>query len=299
MNITQLNQKFGIDGHIEFEDGQGGLTVAKIANKYTDALVSLYGAHVQSYRPKGQKEVLWMSPQSSFEIGKAIRGGIPVCFPWFGPHSTDSQKPVHGFARLNNWEVLKTSALASGETELILGLKNNAEAHDIWPYNFSAEIKIIAGSKLNVSLSYTNTGNEPFTVTDALHSYFSVSDSGKIGISGLNDHYYYAGFAKEANNIQKEAILNISQEENRRYINHTEDCIINDAAWNRKIRVEKRNSKITVVWNPWEATTKTIGDIPDDGYKSFICVEAVNAYDNSPELKPGESFSIATIISIE
>jgi D-hexose-6-phosphate mutarotase len=299
MDIKQLNEKYAIAGHIQFIEGQGGLVVANISNAKANAVVSLYGAHVQSFQPKGQKEVLWMSAQSAFEVGKPLRGGIPVCFPWFGPHVSDSQKPVHGFGRLFVWEVAKTSALPSGDTELVLSLTNSAATEAIWPSAFKAEMKVIVGSKLDVTLSYTNTGKEAFTCSDALHTYFNVSNTGKIGINGLSGHNYYAGFAKEADSKQAEAVLAIAQEQNRRYINHTQDCVIEDAAWNRKIRVAKRGSKVTVVWNPWEATTKTIGDIPDNGYLSFVCVEAVNAYDDMVTLKAGESFSVATIISVE
>lgn len=299
MELKQLNDTFGIAGHIEFISGQGGFILAKIANGKASALVSLYGAHIQSFVPKDQKELLWMSPQSAFEAGKAIRGGIPVCFPWFGPHATDNQKPMHGFARLSNWEVTKTSVLVNGETALVLALKDNVATQAIWPCEFSAEIKIIVGATLDVTLTYFNTGKESFICSDALHSYFNISNTANIGISGLRGHRYYAGFAKDANNTQEEEILLITKEENRRYINHTADCIISDKVWNRKIRVGKRGSKVTVVWNPWEAMTKTMSDIPNDGYTSFVCIEAANYYDDCVNLKPGESHSIATVIGAE
>jgi D-hexose-6-phosphate mutarotase len=206
---------------------------------------------------------------------------------------------MHGFARLSTWEVIKTSALNTGETELILGLKNNPTTQMIWPYEFSAEMRIIAGTKLDVTLTYSNTGKETFVCTDALHSYFNISDTANIGISGLKGHRYYAGFAKEANNKQFEEVLPVKQEENRRYINHIADCIISDKGLDRKIRIAKRGSKVTVVWNPWEATAKSMADIPDDGYKTFVCVEAANYYNDSITLKPGESHSIATVIEVE
>lgn len=299
MDIQQLNSKFAIPGHIEFGEVHGNFTIAKIANAHATAIVSLYGAHVQSYIPKGQKEVLWMSPQSSFQEGKAIRGGIPVCFPWFGPHATDTQKPMHGFARLSKWEVLKTASLVNGDTLLVLGLKANDYTKSLFPFEFAAQMEIVVGKKLDVTLIYTNTGTEPFVCSDALHSYFNISNVANIGISGLKGHSYYAAFAKTPDYTQEEAILPIVQEENRRYINHTSDCVIADKGFNRSIRVAKRGSKVTVVWNPWEATTKTMADIPDDGYFSFVCVEAANYYDNSITLLPQEGYCIATMINVE
>lgn len=299
MDIQQLNSKFAIPGHIEFGAGQGSLTIAKIANTHGTAIVSLYGAHVQSYIPKGQQEVLWMSPLSAFQEGRAIRGGIPVCFPWFGPHATDAQKPMHGFARLSKWEVLKTAALVNGDTMLILCLKANDFTKSVFPYEFTAQIEIVVGKKLDITLIYTNTGTESFVCSDALHSYFNISNVANIGIAGLKDHSYYAAFAKTPDYTQKEEILPIVQEENRRYINHSADCVIADRGYNRNIRVAKRGSKVTVVWNPWEATTKTMNDIPDDGYFTFVCVEAANYYDNSITLAPNDGYSIATTISLE
>jgi glucose-6-phosphate 1-epimerase len=298
MNTNQLNQQYAISGHIDFKE-ENGLIVAKVANGLASATISLYGAHVQSYQPNGQKEVLWMSPQSAFEVGTPIRGGIPICFPWFGPNPEDSSKPAHGFARLSTWEVVKTAALPTGDTEIVFELRNSSYTEGLWPFSFVASLTVVVGKRLEVTLCYTNTGSsQPFTVSDALHSYFSVSDAGKVGIEGLSGYRYYDGFEKEPTHTQSEAILAVEREENRRYIGHSAACTIADAAWNRRIRVEKQGSEVTVVWNPWEATTKTIGDIPDEGYRSFVCVEAVNAYSNSVVLQPGQSHSITTTIGI-
>jgi glucose-6-phosphate 1-epimerase len=298
MDISQLNEKFGIPGSLEFIIGEGGFINIIVKNSYANMVASLYGAHIMSYQPIGQKDTLWMSPQSSFETGKPIRGGIPVCFPWFGPHPEDNNKPAHGFARLNNWELIKTGTTATGETEFILELKNSSATQLLWPHSFIAQLKVIVGKRLDVTLTYTNNGSDKFAVSDALHSYFNVSSVDNIGISGLSNHKYYEGFAKTPDHVQAEAVLKIKQEENRRYINQIDDCMITDNGWNRKIKVSKRGSKITVVWNPWEATTKTIADLPDNGYKSFICVEAVNAYDDMAVLKPGDSYSISAIIEV-
>jgi len=111
VDLASLKKKYGIPGKIEFTLGQGGLPVAIITNEFAKATVSIYGAHVLSYRPKGQEEVLWMSSLSTFEEGSPIRGGIPICFPWFGPHESDPKKPQHGFARLHMWKVSETTDL--------------------------------------------------------------------------------------------------------------------------------------------------------------------------------------------
>lgn len=299
MNYTDLNALHAIPGELEFGKGKGDLPVARITNRHAHAEISLYGAHVLSFIPNGQKDVLWLSPKSMFEPGKPIRGGIPVCFPWFGAHAADSQKPMHGFARLNFWNVIETSSLKNGSTRLILGLTSTPETMALWPYSFSAKLIIEAGEKLDVTLCCTNTGSETFTISGALHSYFAISNIGAIAISGLKDTYYHAGFAKEADQEQTGEILTINKEENRRYINHTNDCVLSDPAWNRKIRVAKKGSKVTVVWNPYSETVKTMADIPETGYLDFVCIEAANYYADSPAIKPGDTHCLSTTLSLE
>ena len=297
MDHNKLNTRFAIPGQLEFIEGKGHLPVALITNRHATAEVSLYGAQVLSFVPKGQKDILWLSPQSAFETGKAIRGGIPVCFPWFGPHAGDPKRPAHGFARLLTWKVTETLAMKNGNTRLMMELASHAETLALWPFAFAATLIVEVGEKLDVTLCYTNTGSETFMASNALHSYLSISHIANIGISGLKDCFYYAGFEKEAENKQDEEILKIVKEENRRYINHTADCVITDPAWDRSIRVEKKGSRVTVVWNPYSGTVKTMADISATGYRDFVCVEAVNAYIDAAELKPGESHCISTTIS--
>jgi glucose-6-phosphate 1-epimerase len=184
VDIASLNKKYGIASKLEFTSGQGELQAAIITNVSAKASVAIYGAHVLSYRPKGQEEVLWMSSLSTFEEGNPIRGGIPVCFPWFGPHVSDSKKPQHGFARLQMWKVAETTNLPGGETQLRLTLRQNPKIKALWKYSFLAEMIITVGASLNVIFRCTNTGVEQFSYTGALHSYFAVSDIANVKIKG-------------------------------------------------------------------------------------------------------------------
>ena len=298
MNINELNQAYAIPGHIEFKPGQGELPTAIIKNNLSYSEISVYGAHVLKYQPVGQKDILWMSENSLFEEGKPIRGGIPVCFPWFGPHVTDSAKPQHGFARLLTWDVLGTSANSNGSTQLRLGLTSTSSTQEIWPYLFLAQMTIEVGDSLEVTLTYTNTGDKTFVCSDALHTYFNISNVASVKIDGLQGTTYYKGFEKEATGKQIDQLLQIQEEENRRYINHSAECIIEDTGYNRKIHVAKKGSNVTVIWNPWE-NAKNIPDMPDDGYKTMVCVEAVNAYDDVATVTPGKSFRVSTKIWAE
>ncbi len=298
MDISQLNQKFGIADHVKFTSGKGEWPYVHLENNGSTAFVSLYGAHVLHYTPKGEKDVLWMSETSFFEQGKPIRGGIPVCWPWFGPHESDSSKPMHGFARLSMWEVAKTQVNAKGETELTLFLTDSATTKALWPFSFQANIIITLGEKLNVALNVLNTGSEPFSMTEALHSYFQVGEASQITIEGLGGCTYLDGLNQNSPVVQKEKFIEIKKEENRRFIDTTGTCIVHDPVFGRNIKVEKQNSNTTVVWNPWEATARSMPDFADESYHTMVCVEAANAYSNAVTVQPGGEFEIGTTIGI-
>jgi glucose-6-phosphate 1-epimerase len=298
MNVLSLNQIYGIAGSLEFTEGKGGLPVAKIITPQGEAAVSLYGAHVLSYRPSGKEEVLWMSEKSEFAEGKAIRGGIPVCFPWFGKHASDPKKPQHGFARLTMWRVAGASKLTDGSVELRLAMSDTPSTRELWPHPFAAELVVTVGGALRVELRCTNTGTEAFTYSDALHSYFRVSDCANVKVEGLGGVTYYDA-GDDAPKTQTEKLLEIRGEVNRRYMETDAECVIEDSGFKRTIRVGKQNSHTTVVWNPWSETAAKMADMADDGYRTMLCVEAVNAFEDSPAVPPGGTTSLETIIAAE
>jgi glucose-6-phosphate 1-epimerase len=299
MKIETLNNNFAIEGHVSFKTGNGGLPFLMINNQYCTASISLYGAQILSYIPCNQQDVLWVSSKSLFEEGKAIRGGIPLCFPWFGPHTTDKTKPQHGFARISEWEVDNIEQLQQGATHIQLSLQQSAATLALWPYSFKAIINFIVGNTLQVTFSVTNTDDQKFEYSDALHTYFNISDIGNIQLQGLDNATFYEAFGNEL--IQQEkCTLHQGIENNRRYVNHHTETVINDPGFDRIIRAEKTGSKVTVVWNPGPATTLKISDMEPDGYRSFICAEPANAYEGIDmiELEPGKSFSLSAIISV-
>ncbi len=296
-NIDELDEKFSIEGEVGFHESEEGLIFLTVSNKYADAEICLYGAHITGFRPSKTTDVLWMSPDSYFEVGKPIRGGIPVCFPWFGP-GDGPDKPQHGFVRLMVWDVAEVSALPGGETFVRLQFCSSPETKAIWPHDFCAEMIICIGLKLNATLKITNTSGEPFTYTSALHSYFDVSDISNVAIDGLAGTSYRIHFAPEVYK-QETPMLEIVQPETRFYFNTEATCTIEDAAYLRKIVVEKSGSKVTAVWNPWEENCAKIDDIPDDGYREFVCVETVNTFDDAIHLAPGQSHETTAIIGVE
>lgn len=298
IDIDELDEKFSIEGEVGFAELEDELVFITVSNKYADADICLYGAHVTSFRPHRAMEILWMSPDSSFEVGKPIRGGIPVCFPWFGPHKTDPEKPQHGFARLMYWEVVKTESGATGETTVVLQLRSSEETKAYWAHEFRAEMTIVVGKTLEVKLKVTNPSDEPLEYTCALHSYYSLSDIGNVSLEGLQGTAYYNQLSGE-NDVQNEELLQIQEPLTRHYLGTETPVVIADSAFRHRIKVDKTGSKVTTVWNPGAETCAKIGDLPDDAYEMFVCVEATNAFDYPIKLAAGESFETSAIIGLE
>ncbi len=297
--IEELKRKYSIPGKVEFISGKNGFVNAVVRNGSSECVVSLYGGHVMSYKPEGKDDLLWMSKFSYFEEGKPIRGGIPVCWPWFGGHPSGPEMPSHGFARISQWNV-KSVSDGKSFTELILSLTDK----DLSDKRFTAqpfelELSVKCGKKLEVELSTLNSGKTDFKLTEALHSYFSVSDIRKVSISGLDEAGYVetAGGIRE-NRVQSGDIL-FSSEVDRVYSGSVCDCLISDPGLGRKIRISKGGSRTTVVWNPWIAKSAKMPDYGDNEYPEMVCVETANAASDSVTVGPGNTHKMKTVISSE
>jgi glucose-6-phosphate 1-epimerase len=196
------------------------------------------------------------------------------------------------------WDVVSTSTNSSAESVIKLQLVSSDETKAYWPYDFVAEMTFVVGKKLTVALKVTNTSGEPFDYTCALHTYYSLSAIDSISIEGLQGVTYYNQLTGE-NGVQEEEKLEITEALTRHYLNTETPVIIDDSAFRRRIKVDKAGSKVTTVWNPGAETCANIGDLPDDGYETFVCVEATNAFDFPISIAPGESFATSAIIGID
>ena len=291
MNIATLNTQYGIDKKVSFKAYQHTI-VAEITSVHSTTRVSLYGGQVLSFIPNGEKDLLFMSSASTFQEGKAIRGGIPVCWPWFGAHPVDHSLPSHGFARISTWTVLNTQE-AGDDVVLTLGLSANAETLKLWPYHFEAELEVRAGKTLSVSLKTRNTDTKAFEISAALHSYFNISNIEAIQLEGLCN----CNYLDDVNNSegkQQEERLSITGRIDRRYRNTTANCHIHDN--NRIIKVGKKGSQITVVWNPGAELTKQMADLGDLDYRNMLCVEAANSLEDTISVLPGQQHILNTTI---
>ncbi len=296
-DIALLNTRFGAPGKIAFRAGENGLPIAALANGNGSCEVSLYGGHVLSYRPTGHLPLLFMSKASWFEPGKPIRGGIPVCWPWFGPHPADPSKPAHGFARIVQWKLAATE-YASRSTEIRLTLADSEQTQAWWPFHFSLSLRVSLETALKVELTTRNTDTRPFTFTEALHSYFMVRQIMDVTVRGLEGTTYADKVTHTDGHPQETPIL-IRQEVDRVYENTEAECVIDDAGLERQIIVSKRGSRTTVVWNPWIEKSKRMPDFGDEEYTRMVCVETANADSNPVTLEPGKSHTLAATLSAD
>jgi len=297
-DLDTLNDSFGIMDQIAFKAGPGGLAIAEIRNSHAVATLSLHGAHLIGYRPHGHEPVLWVSAQSQYRPGKAIRGGIPICWPWFGPHPADPSKPAHGFARTAMWGVLSTAALTDGASQIRLRLMDGDATHDLWPHAFDLRLVATVGAQLRVELIMRNPGGAPYTCGGALHSYFGVSDVGAIAIGGLEGCAYIDQVDGDQPKLQRGPVT-IAAETDRIYLDTTATCTIDDPGLDRRVAIAKAGSHSTVVWNPWVEKARRLADFGDEEYHGMVCVETANAGPDSVTIAPGGEHRLVATIGVE
>lgn len=277
----QLNTQFGIAGQLGFREDGSGLIVAEIDNAQATASLCLQGAHLMTWRPKSQVEpVVWLSRDAKLAAGKSIRGGAPVCWPWFGAHASESSFPGHGFARTVPWEVVETGTEPCGATRLTLRLVASDKTRVQWPHACTLDLTVIVGETLRMELATENTGTEAFVIGEALHTYFRIGDIGAVRVAGLEGCDYWDKVGGSTLRKQEGAI-GFSGETDRVYINTAAECVIEDDRLKRRIHIAKSGSLSTVVWTPWTEKANKMGDMGQpDGWREMVCVESVNAIDN-------------------
>jgi glucose-6-phosphate 1-epimerase len=286
--ITALNTQFGIEGQLSFSEDASGLVVAKIENAQGTASLCLQGAHLMSWQPKSQSvPVVWLSRDAKLAAGKSIRGGAPVCWPWFGAHSTEAGFPGHGFARTVPWRVIESATEPDGATRLTLRLVANDKTRVQWPHDCNVDLTVIAGETLRMEMSTENTGSTDFVIGEALHTYFQIGDIGAVRVSGLEGCEYWDKVGGSSLRVQDGAI-SFPAETDRVYINTAAECVIHDDQLKRRIHVAKSGSLSTVVWTPWAEKAGKMGDMGQpDGWREMLCVESANAIDNLVKVAAG------------
>ena len=276
MSVEDLNTCFSLEGRLEFITGEGGFAMARISSQHANALVSTYGGQVLSFTPShADQDMLFVSDNAYFAPGKAIKGGAPICWPWFGPDPEGLGRANHGIARNRQWEVRNTALLSDGAVEIVLGFSSDANTLDVWPHVFDLEIRITIGSDLEISLMTRNRGDEDFSITQALHTYFNVGDIEDVALRGLAGTVFIDSLAD--NTIKgQHGVLTIDREVDRVYLGVEKDLEIIDPSLSRVITIKASGSNSAVIWNPWIDKAAAMGDMADDEYTRMVCVETGN-----------------------
>lgn len=297
MDITSLNDNFGIPGVLAF-DLHGELTRAVITTPAASATVYLQGGHIAEWQPAGHQPVLFTSGNSAYKKGKAIRGGIPVIFPWFGDRHDGLPGPAHGFARTEEWE-FGFAALVGDQLHMSLLLTPNETSRGLGFDHFRVSYHLTIGRTLSLKLSVLSDAPMQLVYEEAFHTYFAVGDVRQASVTGLHNVEYLDKRDGAAKKTQTEDPLILTRDTDRVYLNTQSTCVIDDRANARKITVAKTNSSTTIVWNPWTALTANMADMEPGGWEGMICIESANAGDASITLSHGEIHHMGCIISVE
>jgi glucose-6-phosphate 1-epimerase len=294
--IAESDRRFEIPGTAQIVEGNGGLPKVRITSPAVEGEMYLHGAHITSWKPAGREEVLFLSSRSRWEDGHAIRGGVPVCFPWFGGKANDPNAPAHGFVRTKAWQ-LESIAQVGDAVTVSMFTESNASTKRWWSADFRLVHRARFGSELSLELVLTNTGTTPLRFEEALHTYHRVGDVQKARVQGLDTVRYLDKTDSNQEKTQGGEIVIVS-ETDRVYLNTQHALELEDPILHRRIRVTKENSLTTVVWNPWVQKAKTFADLGGDEWTQMICIESSNVGDFAVDLAPGQQHTMKAIVRV-
>lgn len=286
-SINAMNDRFALPG-LHFETTPGGLVRATIETDKAVGEVYLQGAHVTGFTPAGHEPVLFLSRDALLKPGQAIRGGVPVCFPWFGAHPTDKSAPMHGPVRKTPWQVQDTS---SQDGRITIALSTAFDP-------LAITHRISFGDELSMTLQVHNTSTKSTDFEAALHTYFHVADIRHTQVAGLERAQYMDKVENFATKTQDDMPIHFIGETDRLYVNTETACVLTDPDLSRRITVNKSGSRSTVVWNPWIEKAAALKDMADDEWTRMLCIETANAGPNRVTLKPGAQHDMTAVIAV-
>ena len=274
---------------VSIEQTDTGLEYINVASEFCSAKIFLQGAQLTEFTPAGKKPLIWVSSEEDYQEGKSVRGGMPICWPWFGVNSNPDW-PIHGVARTSLWRADEVTE-QDEQIKVSLTLPMAQVDESYWPHKSKLKVEFVLTTKLEVRLTTTNLSNQTITFTQALHTYFPTPAIAETQVDGLQGSKYIefgegpfdqnelVGFARETDMVYTQAA------DTQRII--TPDGII---------EVGRENSSSCVLWNPWIEKSKRLSNFADDEYHTMLCLEAANVMDDSAVVAPGESHTLTTTI---
>ena len=295
MDKSNATTESQVLGRVAFLDGRGDLPMLQVTTAWSTAEMYLHGAHVTHFKKKDEPPLLFLSQCSRFAQGQAIRGGIPIVFPWFGPREGLGQ---HGFARVQEWELKEFVPAADGSVSIRFRLPDSPEAGGFPP--FTADYVVTVNESLRLQLIIKNESKDhEFLFENCLHTYLAVNDVTAVSVSGLAGATYQDKVASYMEKTEASDAIRISSEVDRTYLNTTGPVEVLDPRLGRRIRIEKSGSASTVVWNPWIAKSQQMPDFGNDEYEHMLCVESGNVAADSITLPPGGTSTLKVTLSSE
>jgi D-hexose-6-phosphate mutarotase len=290
--------RFDLPGAARFHAGPGGLTVLDVTTPLATARIFTQGAHVAAWTPAGAQPVLFTSRQSHFAPGRAIRGGVPVCFPWFASRADAPQAPAHGFVRNAEWMVESLTAEPDGAITVVFTIGDREVSHALWAHQFRARHRVRIARALEMAFEVENLAAAPFTYEAALHTYLTVGDVRQAAITGLEGVTFIDKADGALRKSQPAEPLRFTGETDRVFLDTPASVTLHDPVLERRIVVKKGGSLTTVVWNPWIAKATAMADFGDDEWPGMACIETANAGENAITLAPGATHLMSATISV-
>lgn len=289
MNAAELAASFRIPGVIEFAETPDGLVKVVVSRAGMTGELFLQGAQVTAWQPAGARPVIFLSSHSHLAPGKAIRGGIPLVFPWFGPHPTDPRAPQHGLVRTAPWTLDSAREVSDGVT---LGLSLTIE-------HFTVNYHVAFGPELNLAFTTLNNSDDEVSFEQALHSYWAVSDVERVAVAGLENSGHIDKTANMRSVPPAGAPLTLAKETDSVYRDTPARLVINDPGWGRRIVIDKTGAASAIVWNPFPEKAAALADLGTDNWRGFVCVETGNVADHRVILAAGAEHQLTTRISLD
>jgi glucose-6-phosphate 1-epimerase len=293
--VEELDRRFGIPGVAGVFEGNGRLPRIQITGSRADGEMYLHGAQVTSWKPAGNDEILFLSRKSHWQAGQAIRGGIPICFPWFRAKADDPKAPAHGFVRTKSWQI---ESIVDDEAGVVvsMSMESDEQTRRWWPAEFRLVYRVVFGPELNLELVCTNTGKTDLRFEEALHAYNRVANVANVRLQGLDRMHFLDNTDSNMEKVQH-GDVKISSETDNAFLGTQNDVELIDPELRRHIRLRKTNSLTTVVWNPWREGAARLTDLGDGEWTQFLCVEASNILASSVSLAPGEEHRMTAVLS--
>ena len=295
--LEGLDRHFGIPGVARICEGNGGLPRVQITGSHAEGEMYLHGAQVTSWKPAGNDEVLFLSTKSRWQEGQAIRGGIPICFPWFRAKADDPKAPAHGFVRTRSWQL---DSIIEDEPGVVVSMstESDEQTRRWWPAEFRLVHRATFGSELRLELVCTNTGKTPLRFEEALHTYNLVADVANVRLQGLDRSHFLDNNTHSNKEKMQLGDVTVASQTDNAFIDNQNTVDLLDPKMHRRIRLQKANSSTTVVWNPWQDGASKLRDLGEGEWKGFVCVEASNILGASVRLALGEEHRMTAVLTV-